>query len=180
MKKFWALVALIVFFCPVALADSVDYQGSGTLSAGTAFTMGMIAPGSFWEAGDRLVQIDDLTTGVIHTGNLGVLDVKTGTLFACASGLCFNGGSLDIDNLSNHDLFFGKLSSGTITTSGGKTILSAVLANGATTVINLKSGQFSSQALVQSHVIPEPATMGLMGTGLSLLGLIGWKKRAVT
>jgi hypothetical protein len=164
-----AAIALVILVTPHAcLADSFDYQGAGTLKTGTAFTSGMIASGHTWDIGDRLLTIENLTTGTTRSGKLGIVDVQTGTLFSCSSGLCFNGGTLDIDALSGNDVFVGNLLSGTVSSSNGIAILSARLANGATTVIRERGGQFSSQALVHTAVVPEPASWFLMGSGLLL------------
>lgn len=166
MRHFVLLAVLLL--APLAVGDSIDFQGAGTLSNHTAFTIGRIAAGRTWAVGTQLIQIDNITTGHNQTGDLGVIDITTGTLSHCSSGFCFTGGTLDIDNLSNKDLFFGALKSGTITMNGATTILSAVLSNGATSVIRENNNTFSSQALVRTSaaVIPEPASMTLMGTGL--------------
>lgn len=156
----------------VALADSVEFQAAGTLKAGTAHVTGALASGHTWGVADQLLQIDDLTTGHKQTGMLGTIDLTTGTLHKCAAGLCFSGGTLDIDNSKNGSLFDGTFQSGTVSRAHGTALLTAVLANGAATVIRLNGGQFSTQALVRTHigVVPEPASLFLLGTGL--LGLV--------
>lgn len=175
------VLTALVLFSGSTLADTIDYQGAGTLSNHTAFVAGAIRAGHSWEVGTELVQIENLTTGVNHTGNLGELDVTTGTLMHCASGLCFTGGTLDIDNLANKDLFLGTFKSGNISLQHGLATLSAVLANGATTVIRLNRNSFSSQALVSTHVgvIPEPNALYLMGSGLVGLALLWRKKKTI-
>ena len=177
MKCFGFFAALLVL-CPLVLGDSIDYQAAGNLKSHTAFTAGSIAAGRTWEVGARLLEIDNLTTGKITTGNLGIVDVSSGKLSLCSSGLCFTGGSLDIDNLAGSDLFFGKLLSGTISKSNGVTILTATLTNGATSVIKETSGTFSSQAITHGPgVVPEPTTLSLLGTGLFAIGFMFLKRR---
>lgn len=172
-------LALVLIFPGSALCDSVDYQAAGTLTASTAFVKGMIAAGSTWEVGARLLEIDDLTTKHITTGNLGTVDVTSGTLFACSSGLCFKGGSLDIDRSNGTDYFLGTLTAGTISRSQGMTILTGFLANGNVAVLRDRGGNsFSSQALLSTPkgIVPEPNTLSLMGGGLVGFALL-WRKK---
>jgi hypothetical protein len=163
------LAVVVLALSSFAFADSFDYQAAGTLQAGTAFTSGSISAGHFWDIGDRLFTIENLTSGVTQSGNLGIVDVQTGVLSSCSSGFCFNGGTLDIDDLRGNDVFLGRILSGEISSSNGVTILSARLANGATTVIKERGGEYSSQALVHGAAVPEPASWLLLGTGLLTL-----------
>lgn len=164
-------VALILIFPLSALGDSVDYQGAGSLSLGTAQQFGSIRAGHVWEVGVQLIEIDDLTTRQVSSGNLGTLDVTSGSLSACSAGFCFTGGTLDIDDSHGHDIFLGKLVSGTISQTGGKTIMSAFLSNGSTAVLKDNASTFSSQALITTPRVgvPEPASSLLLGTGLVIL-----------
>jgi len=174
MRWIWLLV--VILFSTLAAGDSIDYQAAGTLAAGTAHVAGALKRGHTWSVTDMLLQIDDLTTHKNQTGNLGSIDLTTGVLFKCAAGLCFHGGSLDIDGTHHNSIFDSAFSSGTVSFSKGTDIVNARMTNGAAVVIKTKAGAFSTQALVQSAVIPEPATLGLMGTGLLGLGFAGWRK----
>lgn len=173
-------LAAICCFATVAVGDSVDYQGAGTLANHTAFQKGQPAAGHTWEVGDQLREIIDLTTGHAMHGNLGILDVTTGSLSSCMGGevLCFSGGSLDIDNRQGKDIFFGMLKNGTVINNGTNVFLNATLRNGATTVFRIKGNRFSSQALITpAPVVAEPATLIMFSTGLALLGLFYRAKR---
>lgn len=170
--KFLALS--VIALSSFALADTIDYSGAGSLAQGTATVTGSIAAGKTWEVADQLAEIDNVTTGMITSGNLGVIDLTTGTLAKCSVGLCFSGGTLDIDGLNDQDLFFSHLESGAIMQSGGFSILSATLVNGAVVTIKNPNKEFSTQAIITQGggAVPEPATLGLVGTGLLSLGFL--------
>lgn len=175
------LVAVLLTFPAAALGDSIDYQGVGLLTNHTAFERGMIAAGHIWEAGDRLTQIIDLTTGHIVRGNLGIVDVTTGRLLPCAAGFCFAGGTLDIDSIHGGSIFDGNFSRGSIDVENGFVVLNAFFTNGAAAVIRDHRNSFSTQALVRGvgAQVPEPATFALMGSGLVSLAFL-WRKRKTT
>lgn len=176
-RLLWLLMFALV---PVAVADSIDYQGAGTLKNGTAIVTGSIAVGHVWSVTDQLLQIDDLTTGHDIVGHLGTITITTGTLSACSAGFCFAGGTLDIDGTHNNSIFDSTFSTGSISKSGGITALQAFLSNGAATLIRDNKNSFSTQAVVHTPgVVPEPMSLILMATGLLAMGFAQWKVRGV-
>lgn len=162
------LFAAVLVFSVVAAADTIDYAGGGSVKKGTVTIVGSIGNGQTWSVTDELMEIDNTTTNVITRGDLGKVDITTGTLKACSGGYCFSGGSLDITNASGGTLFDGAFTSGTITHSGGNTFLNASMVNGGTVLIKSNNGAFSSDSIITttSTTTPEPSTLGLMGSGL--------------
>jgi hypothetical protein len=80
------LFAAVLAFSVVAAADTIDYAAAGSIKNGTVSIVGSIANGQTWSVTEELMQMDDETTHVITRGNLGKVDITTGTLMACSVG----------------------------------------------------------------------------------------------
>jgi hypothetical protein len=167
-------LALLLALTTFAAADTIDYSGAGSVSAGTAHVSGRVKAGHTWGILDELIEIDNETTGSISQGDLGSVDVVTGTLKACAQGLCFVGGDLDIRDAAGAVIFKGEFTSGTVSEMGGNTFLNAVLTQGATVLLRDAKGNFSSDSTLTTRVAhtPEPSSLWMLGTGFLGLSLV--------
>lgn len=178
MKQLWWLIVAVLCLVPLSLADSIDYSGAGSLSKGTAFVSGSLTAGSTWSVLDVLVEIDNLTTGKIQRGNLGSVDITTGTLSACAGGLCFTGGDLTIIEKSGL-IFKDAFETGMVSMISGNVFLNAVMANGATVLLEDSNGNFSSDSTITvvTATTPETGSWIFMGTGFLGIGALGRRLR---
>lgn len=172
------VIAAALAFASFSRADTIDYSGSGSISAGTATVTGSPTIGHTWGILDQLIEINDESTGNIQQGVLGSVDIVTGTLFKCASGLCFMGGDLDIRNSAGMTLVKLTFTSGTVTKISGATFLNAVLPQGATVLLEDKTGNFSSDSTVTTArtTVPENGSLLLLGSGLMGLWWFGRQK----
>ncbi len=166
MKKLVLLAVLALALPTVALADTFDYGNVGGSMTGTAATG--------YTINSTLVSIQDVTTNTLTTGNnLGSVVFTTGAV----SGGIFTGGAITITATGGATLFSGTFTSGTVTTVGGVTFITANLACtgcGSVQIIS-RAGGLSGDTIVT----PEPGTLGLLGTGLvGLAGIVRRKLRS--
>lgn len=177
-----AIVLALSIMTPLALADSIDYSGSGSVANHTARIFGHLSVGSIWGVTDQLHEIIDLTTNKIlaEGTNIGMDTVMTSTLFKCAAGLCFSSGMIDIDVRGKHHLDLdGTLTHGQISILDGFVSLQAQLGqNGGTILLKNPKGFVSTQTIAQqAPVVAEPGTLVLFGSGVVALGWKLWEKR---
>jgi hypothetical protein len=167
--KLLLLSSLILIFPAVSLATSIDYASKGSVGAGTATFKGDAKVGSSVVLTSPLIDINSVSA-------TGTVTLATGTLAATSNPNVFDftGGSITILS-SGNTLFHGAFSSGTITLLSALSFsFSGMLNNGAafTTQID-KHGDVQGDTIVT----PELGTLGLMTTGIGLIGLAGIARR---
>jgi PEP-CTERM motif len=183
-------MALLALAMPMAaFADSIIFSDSGTLnstgtitSTSTASFTGSIANGSSYNLNVPLTLFSD--NGVI-TATAGTVSLSTGTLTQVGVGQFTFTGSVTITNSASAVLFTSSVTGGTIThQSNGSYSINGLLANGG--LNNILGAKISGNRLVSgggnavtgTSVVPEPGTLGLLGTGLiGIAGLIRRKTR---
>jgi hypothetical protein len=193
------LMALLALALPLSAfaGSSVDFTNSGGTLSGSSAGLSL--------TGSELVVVSGLGGGGLITGGLGSVSFSTGTLASGSlqMGGTFNGGgSFDITGNGSLGVPSGTIFSGsfsgpvtwtlvtlangthnyTITGSITGTWYSGGTVNGATVQLTINTGKgfFNGSTLISSGdtniaTVPEPGTLGLLGTGL--VGLAGVLRR---
>jgi hypothetical protein len=166
--RLFVLGWLVLALPAVSLGTSFDYSSKGSIGAGTATLKGSASAGAGLTLTVPLVAINSLiATGTVTT--------RTGALTKTSDPNVFNflGGTMTIQSGGN-TLFQGTFSSGTVTILGASIFkITGKLDDGGVITLTDRHGDVQGD----TFATPEPGTLGLMGTGMGLIGVAGLVRR---
>ena len=187
------LLGLLALALPMAaFANSIDFANQGGTITGSESAGLTIS--------STLIAVTGMSGCPCNGANIGSVSIQTGALMSGGSlggGGTFGAGTITImgngtAGLPNAVLFSGSFTSATWTFEGtlangtDQYTLRAVLTNGqgftVQAAVTTGKGFFSGTGDINSGdtnvVVPEPGTLGLLGTGL--LGVAGLVRRKIT
>ena len=198
MRRVMLLTLLAVALTTAAFANSINFTKADKDANTDTFVTGTFSSGSIGTCiGGGCATLGPGFTLTV-TGNNGTLTISGGTLSpsTCSSGVCtFSGATVTFTDTSGTLLFSDGITAASFTKSPGTgsatrviTSLSGSLADGGTvslisptTIGWVGHGGINSGAPIMvitppSQVIPEPGTLGLLGTGVIGLATIARRK----